>query len=222
MSSLKGTQTEKNLLKAFAGESQARNRYTFFAKQAAKEGYEQIAALFLETAENEGQHAKMYFRHLEGGIVEITAAYPAGKIGTTAENLLAAADGENEEWTDLYPAFADMAESEGLQGRREVVPPDRQGRGLARGALPQAARQHREGRRVREARAGEVDLPQVRLRPRRPQGAQGLPGMRPSAGLPRGLRRELLRDGGEPRRSSQGSPSLPPARSTPVRRARRR
>ena len=115
MSSLKGTQTEKNLLKAFAGESQARNRYTFFAKQAAKEGYEQIAALFLETAENEGQHAKMYFRHLEGGIVEITAAYPAGKIGTTAENLLAAAEGENEEWTDLYPAFGDMAESEGFK-----------------------------------------------------------------------------------------------------------
>ena len=115
MSSLKGAQTEKNLLKAFAGESQARNRYTFFAKQAAKEGYEQIAALFLETAENEGQHAKQYFRHLEGGIVEITAAYPAGKIGTTAENLLAAADGENEEWTDLYPAFGDMAESEGFK-----------------------------------------------------------------------------------------------------------
>jgi len=115
MSSLKGTQTEKNLLKAFAGESQARNRYTFFAKQAAKEGYEQIAAIFLETAENEGQHAKMYFRHLEGGIVEITAAYPAGKIGATAENLLAAADGENEEWTDLYPAFGDMAESEGFK-----------------------------------------------------------------------------------------------------------
>ena len=114
MPSLKGTQTEKNLLKAFAGESQARNRYTFFAKQAAKEGYEQIAALFLETAENEGQHAKMYFKHLEGGPVEITATYPAGKIGTTAENLLAAAEGEKEEWTDLYPAFADMAESEGF------------------------------------------------------------------------------------------------------------
>ena len=115
MPSLKGTQTEKNLLKSFAGESQARNRYTFFAKQAAKEGYEQIAALFLETAENEGQHAKQYFKHLEGGIVEITAAYPAGKIGTTAENLLAAAEGENEEWTDLYPAFGDMAESEGFK-----------------------------------------------------------------------------------------------------------
>lgn len=114
MPSLKGTETERNLLKAFAGESQARNRYTFFAKQAAKEGYEQIAALFLETAENEGQHAKMYFRHLEGGPVEITATYPAGKIGTTAENLLAGAEGENEEWTDLYPAFADMADSEGF------------------------------------------------------------------------------------------------------------
>jgi len=115
MSSLKGTQTEKNLLKAFAGESQARNRYTFFAKQAAKEGYQQIGALFLETAENEGQHAKEYFKHLEGGLVEITATYPAGKIGTTAENLLAAAEGENEEWTDLYPAFGDMADSEGFK-----------------------------------------------------------------------------------------------------------
>ena len=115
MSSLKGTQTEKNLLKAFAGESQARNRYTFFAKQASKEGYEQIAALFLETAENEGQHAKVYFKHLEGGPVEITATYPAGKIGATDENLLAAAEGENEEWTDLYPAFGDVAESEGFK-----------------------------------------------------------------------------------------------------------
>ena len=115
MAGVKGTQTEKNLLKAFAGESQARNRYTFFAKQAAKEGYEQIGALFLETAENEGQHAKVYFKHLEGGLVEITATYPAGVIGTTTENLAAAADGENEEWTDLYPAFADVAESEGLK-----------------------------------------------------------------------------------------------------------
>ena len=115
MSSLKGSKTEQNLLKAFAGESQARNRYTFFAKAAQKEGFEQIGAIFLETAENEGQHAKIYFRHLEGGIVEITASYPAGKIGTTAENLLAAAEGENEEWTDLYPAFGDMAESEGFK-----------------------------------------------------------------------------------------------------------
>jgi len=116
MSSLKGSKTEQNLLKAFAGESQARNRYTFFAKAAQKEGFEQIGAIFLETAENEGQHAKQYFKHLEGGIVEITAAYPAGKLeGSTAEHLAAAADGENEEWTDLYPAFADMAESEGFK-----------------------------------------------------------------------------------------------------------
>ena len=116
MASIKGSKTEENLLKAFAGESQARNRYTFFAKIAQKEGYEQIGAIFLETAENERQHAKQFFKHLEGGMVEITAAYPAGKLdGTTAENLEAAADGENEEWTDLYPAFGDMAESEGFK-----------------------------------------------------------------------------------------------------------
>jgi len=116
MASIKGSKTEQNLLKAFAGESQARNRYTFFAKIAQKEGYEQIGAIFLETAENERQHAKQFFKHLEGGMVEITAAYPAGKLdSTTAENLEAAADGENEEWTDLYPAFGDMAESEGFK-----------------------------------------------------------------------------------------------------------
>jgi len=116
MASIKGSKTEQNLLKAFAGESQARNRYTFFAKIAQKEGYEQIGAIFLETAENERQHAKQFFKYLEGGTVEITAAYPAGKLdSTTAENLEAAADGENEEWTDLYPAFGDMAESEGFK-----------------------------------------------------------------------------------------------------------
>jgi rubrerythrin len=112
---LAGTRTEENLLKAFAGESQARNRYTFYAKIAKNEGYEQIAAIFTETAANEEQHAKMFFRFLEGRMVEITATYPAGKLGgATAENLEAAANGENEEWTDLYPAFADMADSEGL------------------------------------------------------------------------------------------------------------
>jgi len=116
MASIKGSKTEQNLLKAFAGESQARNRYTFFAKIAQKEGYEQIGAIFLETAENERQHAKQFFKHLEGGMVEITAAYPAGKLdSTTVESLEAAADGENEEWTDLYPAFGDMAESEGFK-----------------------------------------------------------------------------------------------------------
>lgn len=114
MKSLKGTETEKNLLKSFAGESQARMRYTYFAKVAKTEGFEQISAIFLETAEQEKAHAKRFFNHLEGGDVEITATYPAGKIGTTAENLLAAATGEHEEWTDLYPHFADVAEAEGF------------------------------------------------------------------------------------------------------------
>ena len=112
--SIKGTKTEQNLLKAFAGESQARNRYTYAAGVAKKEGYEQISWLFLDTAENEKEHAKRYFKFLEGGGVEITAMYPAGKTGTTAENLLAAAEGENEEWTKLYPAFGQIAEDEGF------------------------------------------------------------------------------------------------------------
>jgi rubrerythrin len=113
--SLKGTQTEKNLLKAFAGESQARNRYEFFAKVAKKEGYEQIAAIFQLTADQEKQHAKRFFKFLEGGEVEITATYPAGIIRTTAENLKAAAGGENEEWTILYPKFAEIAAEEGFK-----------------------------------------------------------------------------------------------------------
>ena len=112
MKDLKGTQTEQNLLKSFAGESQARSRYTMFASIAKKEGFEQIAAIFLETAEQELTHAKKFFRYLQGGMVEITAAYPAGVEGITAENLKAAADGENEEWVDLYPHFADIAEAE--------------------------------------------------------------------------------------------------------------
>ena len=114
MSSLKGTKTEQNLLKAFAGESQARNRYTFFASKAKKEGYVQIQNIFLETAANEKEHAEVFFKHLEGGMVEITATYPAGRISTTAENLLAAAEGENEEWDVLYPSFAKTAEDEGF------------------------------------------------------------------------------------------------------------
>ncbi|GAB4278230.1 MAG: rubrerythrin family protein [Marinilabiliales bacterium] len=113
--SLKGTQTEQNLLKSFAGESQARNRYEFFAKVAKKEGYEHIAAIFQETANQEKEHAKRFFKFLEGGMVEITASYPAGKIGTTIENLKAAAEGENEEWTELYPKFAEIAMEEGFK-----------------------------------------------------------------------------------------------------------
>ncbi len=112
--SIKGSQTEKNLLKAFAGESQARNRYTMFSKIAKKEGYEQISEMFLETAGNELEHAKIFFRHLEGGAVEITATYPAGIEGSTPENLLAGAEGEFEEWDELYPEFARIALEEGF------------------------------------------------------------------------------------------------------------
>jgi len=112
--SIKGTKTEQNLLKAFAGESQARNRYTYFASRAKEEGFEQISAIFAETADNEKEHAQVFFDHLAGGPAEITATYPAGKTGTTAENLLAAADGEKEEWTMLYPDFSGIAEAEGF------------------------------------------------------------------------------------------------------------
>lgn len=112
--SVKGTKTEKNLLKAFAGESQARNRYTYFASAAKKEGYEQISRLFIETAENEKEHAKVFFKYLEGGDVEITAAYPAGIISNTMENLREAAAGEKMEWSVLYREFADTAKEEGF------------------------------------------------------------------------------------------------------------
>ena len=115
MGNIKGTQTEKNLLLSFAGESQARNRYTFFASVAKKEGYEQIAAVFIETAEQEKEHAKKFFKFLEGGDLEVTGTFPAGKIGTTMENLEAAAAGENEEWTKMYPEFAKVAEEEGFK-----------------------------------------------------------------------------------------------------------
>ena len=112
---LKGSRTEKNLLGAFAGESQARNRYTFFASKAKKEGYEQISAIFTETAGNEKEHAELFFKLLKGGMAEITASYPAGVIGTTAENLKEAAAGEKLEWGTLYPDFAEVAEEEGFK-----------------------------------------------------------------------------------------------------------
>lgn len=115
MKSIKGSETEKNLLKAFAGESQARNRYTYFASVAKNEGYEQISAIFLETAENEKEHAKLFFKYLEGGSVEIVASYPAGIIGKTQENLLAAAEGENFEYSSLYPEFEEIARKEGFK-----------------------------------------------------------------------------------------------------------
>jgi len=115
MKTLKGTKTEKNLLTAFAGESQARNRYTYFSSQARKKGYQQIMGVFLETADNEKEHAKRLFKFLEGGEVEIKASFPAGLIGDTKENLRAAAAGENYEHTKMYPEFASMAEKEGFQ-----------------------------------------------------------------------------------------------------------
>jgi len=114
MKSVKGTKTELNLLKAFAGESQARNRYTYFASQAKEEGFIQISEIFSETANQESQHAKRFFSFLEGGEVEISASFPAGKIQTTAENLAAAAAGENHEWTSLYQSFAETATQEGF------------------------------------------------------------------------------------------------------------
>ena len=110
-----GSQTEKNVLAAFAGESQARTRYTFFASVARKEGYEQIAGIFEETLANEKEHAELFFKHLKGGMVEIKAAYPAGVIGSTADNLKAAAAGEKLEWGSLYPNFADVAAQEGFK-----------------------------------------------------------------------------------------------------------
>jgi rubrerythrin len=112
--SIKGTKTEKNLLTSFAGESQARNRYTYFASVAKKEGYEQVAGIFAETADQEKEHAKKMFKFLEGGEVEICAMFPAGMIGTTEQNLLAAACGENEEWSEAYPKFAKEADEEGF------------------------------------------------------------------------------------------------------------
>lgn len=110
----KGSKTEKNLLAAFAGESQARSRYNFFASIARKEGYEQIAAIFEETADNEKEHAKLFFKHLKGGLVELKATYPAGVIASTAENLKEAAEGEKMEWGTIYPQFAEVAEQEGF------------------------------------------------------------------------------------------------------------
>lgn len=115
MASLKGTQTEKNLLTAFAGESQARNRYTYFAGQARKDGLVQIADIFEETANQEKEHAKRFFKFLEGGDVEISGCFPAGVVGTTLENLKAAAAGEHHEWTDMYPGFAKVARKEGFE-----------------------------------------------------------------------------------------------------------
>ena len=120
MKSVKGTQTEKNLLTAFAGESQARNRYTYFASAAKKEGYEQISQIFTETANQEKEHAKRFFKFLEGGETMVSAEFPAGVIGSTLENLKAAADGEQYEYSDMYPGFAKVAREEGFEAIAKV------------------------------------------------------------------------------------------------------
>ncbi|MBQ0013535.1 MAG: rubrerythrin family protein [Proteobacteria bacterium] len=120
MVSLKGTQTEKNILMAFAGESQARNRYTFFASAANKEGFQAIAKIFLETAEHEKEHASRLFKFLEGGDLEITASFPAGRVGTTLENLKASSYGEHEENTEMYPRFAQIAAQEGFPAIADI------------------------------------------------------------------------------------------------------
>ncbi|MBT3225659.1 MAG: rubrerythrin family protein [Deltaproteobacteria bacterium] len=120
MKSLKGTETEKNLLASFAGESQARNRYTYYASKAKKEGYVQISAIFTETADHEKAHAKTFFKFLQGGDVEVTATFPAGVIGSTEENLAAAAAGENHEWTVLYKEAAEVADQEGFDEVAEI------------------------------------------------------------------------------------------------------
>jgi rubrerythrin len=145
--SVKGTQTEKNILTAFAGESQARNKYTYFASKARKEGYRQIAEIFEETANQEKEHAKRLFKLLEGGEVEVTAAFPAGVIAGTVENLEAAAGGENYEWTDMYPSFAKTARDEGLDNIAAVFE-----------AIANAEKQHEKRYQAlkRNIEAGEV------------------------------------------------------------------
>ena len=156
MSSIKGTKTEQNLLKAFAGESQARTRYTFFASVAKKEGYEQISAIFMETAEQEKEHAKKFFKFLEGGMVEITASYPAGVIGTTAENLKAAAEGENEEWVDLYPEFAKIADEEGFPAIAHTF------RNVSK-VEEEHEKRYRKRNRVLRQRRNRMAMPQLRI-----------------------------------------------------------
>ena len=168
---LKGTQTEKNLLTAFAGESQARNRYTYFASKAKKDGYVQMQSIFEETADQEKEHAKRLFKFLEGGEVEIQAAFPAGVIGTTAENLKASAAGENYEWTEMYPGFAKTAREEGFDEIADVFE-----------AIAVAEKQHEKryndlranieaGRVFKRDEQGRVALPELRLPARGPRGA---------------------------------------------------
>ena len=176
MAELKGSKTEENLLKAFAGESQARNRYTFYAKEAQKEGYQQIGGIFLETADHERQHAKRFYKHLEGGTVEITATYPAGPWRAPRPSTWPAPPpASTRSGCDLYPAFADVAEAEGFQ---DVATTFRMV------AKAEAMHEERYRKLLANVETGEVfekpekvtlDVPQVRLHPRGPEGAQDVP-----------------------------------------------
>ena len=165
-----GTQTEKNLQAAFAGESQARSKYTFFASVAKKQGYEQIAALFLKTADNEKEHAKLWFKELAG-------------IGDTAENLAAAAEGENYEWTDMYDGFAKTAEAERFPGAGGPLPHGRRGRTSSRGALSRPAAQRGDGRRLRKERGQDLGVPKLWPHRCRHGRSGGLPRVQSSAEL---------------------------------------
>ena len=190
--SIKGTRTEQNLLKSFAGESQARSRYTFFASVAKKEGYEQIAGVFMETAEQEKEHAKRFFKFLEGGMVEITASYPAGMIGTTAENLAAAAAGENEEWVDLYPAFADIADEEGFKEIAVAFRMIAKVEAETRKTLPSVVGECGSKQGIRKRRSYYVAMSQLWFRIRRQESSGEMSGLCTSAGLLRTDETELL------------------------------
>ena len=175
---MKGSQTERNLLMAFAGESQARNRYTFFASQARTDGYMQIASIFEETANR---------RRTREAVLQVSPRrrransmpFPAGVVGPTAANLLAAADGEHEEWSDVYPGFAAVAREEGFPDRRRRPREDRRCRAAARAALPRAAGERQGGPGVQAGPKRQMAVPELRLRPRRPGGPGGLPRLRP-------------------------------------------
>lgn len=163
MKSLKGTQTERNILTAFAGESQARNRYDYFAGAAKKDGFVQIADIFTETALQEKEHAKRLFKFLEGGDVEITAAFPAGIITGTEANLYAAAAGEHHEYTEMYPSFANIADSEGFSEVACVMRNIAIAGAVPRRAFPRVRQEHQGRPRVRARNPRRVALPQLRL-----------------------------------------------------------
>ena len=189
---LKGSQTERNLVTAFVGESVARNRYTFFASQAKNDGYIQIAQVFEETANQEKEHAKRFFKFLQGGEVRIECGFPAGVVGPALENLSAAAEGENEEWSALYPSFAAKAREEGFKTIGVIFDmvsvAERHHEGRFRGLLESL----RSGRVFKARSAGEMGVPELRLRSRRPGSPSRLPGPRPSAGLFRAVGRGVV------------------------------